>query len=280
MSNDLNRNVMLDGGTASTWRLDRPTCADSVDEWVLTFADEVSETHAQFANAGCAILLTSTVNTLPHRRQDWRAVVSRAVALARQRAGAAEVWGTIGPASTPGHKWADEGFDARARLTDGWREIATAFADEGVQGFALQSFTDPIELAAAIAQVRGAVPRLPIAACLTPADDGRLIDGSDPAPALQALRQAGATWVGFNCGSGPAAIEAAVARAPDADWAKPSRGGSSGDDLIAALVRLAGRCRYVGGCCGVQAGTIAMLRRATTKPLPEPVDEVAMSDVR
>ncbi len=278
MSNDQKRNVMLDGGTASTWRLDRPTCYDSVDDWVLTFAEEVSDTHAQFAMAGSAILLTSTVHTLPHRRKDWRTVVSRAVELARERAGTAEVWATIGPASVRGNQWSDAGFDARAKLTDGWRELALAFAEDGVQGFGLQSFTDPIECAAAIAQVRDAVPRLPIAACLTPGDDGRLVDGSDPAQALVALRQAGATWVGFNCGSGPAAIEAAVARAPEADWAKPSRGEVSDDDLLAALVRLAAKCRYVGGCCGVRPGTIRMLHRITTMPPPEAVPAVVISD--
>lgn len=279
MSDDRNRNVMLDGGAASTWRLFKPTCADSVDDWVLTFPEEVSQIHAQFAAAGSAILLTSTVHTLPQRRDDWRVVVERAVALARERAGAAEVWAAIGPASLPGHAWADAAFNDRAKLTDGWGEVAAAFVEEGVQGFALQSFTDPIECAAAIAAVRGVAPNVPIAACLTPADDGRLVDGSDPAPALQALRQAGATWVGFNCGSGPAAIEAAIARAPGADWVKPSRGDVSEDDMVAALVRLARHCRYVGGCCGVEPATIGMLHHLTTQPPAEAVDEVAISDV-
>lgn len=266
MSDDRKRNVMLDGGAASTWRLLHPTCADSVDEWVLTFPEEVAETHAQFAAAGSAIVLTTTVHTHPQRRDDWRVVVGEAVALARRRAGAAEVWATIGPASVKGDPWADAAFNDRAKLTDGWRALAAAFAEEGVQGFALQSFTDPIECAAAIVQVRAAVQQLPIAACLTPGDDGRLVDGSDPAQALQTLRQAGATWVGFNCGSGPAAIEAAVALAPDADWVKPSRGRGSEDDLIAALVRLAGHCRYVGGCCGVQPATIGMVHHILKMP--------------
>ena len=137
MNYDLNRNVMLDGGAASTQHLLRPTCADAVDNWVLRLPDEVAETHSRFASAGSAILLTCTIHTLPVRSKNWREVVERAVLLARQRVSAAEVWATIGPASLPGHRWTDAGFDDRARLTASWREMAMGCEELGAEGFAL-----------------------------------------------------------------------------------------------------------------------------------------------
>lgn len=278
MPDEGTRNVILDGGAASTLRLEKPTCADSVDDWVRLLANEVVDTHAQFEAAGARILLACTFRTLPHLRSDWANLANRAVALAHEGADAAQVWATIGPASVPGRRWTDAGFDERVRLTAGWGAMAARCAADGVEGFAVQSFTDPIECAAAVAAVRSAVPQLPISASLTPRDDGRLLDGADPAPALLALRQAGASWVGFNCGSGPAAIEAAVARAPAADWAKPSRGNLGHDMLVEALVRLASRCRYVGGCCGVDPSAIAVLARATRLPFRSPGDELEVSE--
>lgn len=255
--------VVLDGGEACTLDLLRPTCADTDADLVRRSPQLVAATHSKFASAGATILLTSTVKTLPHLHPDWRELIDLAVALAQARAGTAEVWATIGPASQLGHNWAGVDYAPRVRLTMGWHGVATRYAEAGVGGFALQSFADPIECAAAVVQVRTAMPGLPISASLTPGDDGRLLDGSDPAKALLVLRRAGATWVGFNCGSGPAAIEAAVARAPGADWAKPSRGDLPEEALLASLLRLAARCRFVGGCCGVEPATIAQLHRIT-----------------
>ena len=248
LPDDRKRNVVLDGGAQ---------CTD---------ADEVADAHARFVAAGAQITLTATFHALPHLRKDWEVVADRAVALAREGAGAASVWALIGPASQGTVRWSEAGFAEREALTSGWWALAARCAAAGVDGFALQTFTDAIECAAAVAAVRAVVPQLPIAASLSPRADGHLMDGSDPAPALLALRAAGATWAGFNCGGGPEAIEAAVALAPEADWARPSAGTVDHDALVAALVRLAGRCRYVGGCCGVDPAAIGALHRAVSGP--------------
>ena len=278
MFDEFQRNVVLDGGAASTLRLLDPTCANSVDDWVRTLPNEVGDAHKRFAAAGAHILLTCTFRTLPHLRPDWGDVADRAVALARAGAGTAKVWATLGPASTPGGRWADASFDDRAALTSGWGTMAARYAALGVDGFALQTFLDPVECAAAIGAVRAAVQKLPILASLSPRDDGWLHDGSDAADALLVLRRAGASLVGFNCGGGPVAIEAAVARAPEADWAKPSCGTAGHDALVEALVRLAGRCRFVGGCCGVDDAAIAVLHRSTNLPFREPGDDAEVSE--
>lgn len=270
MSDKLGRNIIVDGGSAATLGRPDARCADDADGWALDHAREVGEAHASFARAGAQILLTETRHTLPSRRSDWGDLVGAAIALARRAPGAPQVWATVGPASAPGAPWAAMGFDDRARAVADFAALAARCAANGVDGFALQSFVDPIECAAAVRAVAGAVPGATILASLTPRDDGRLADGSDPAKALVDLRQAGASWVGFNCGTGPESIEAAVALAPEADWARPARGTGPTDAFVDSLVRLAARVRFVGGCCGVDAAIIARLDAATNHPFPKP----------
>jgi methionine synthase I (cobalamin-dependent) len=258
--------VVLDGGWAASLDKADPHCNDVQAEWIRTRPDDVRTTHARFVAAGARIVLTDTLRTSPYRTDDWAEMVDRAVRLARDVAGSAQVWATIGPISVPGGAWAQADKDERTRMTEAWTALARRYLEAGVDGFALQTFTDPVECAAAVEALRTVATQQPIAACLCPDDDGRLYDGSDPSQALVALRRTGATWVGFDCGTGPRSIEAAVALAPDADWAMPARGCTSQEDLVASLIRLSETCRFVGGCCGVGPDAIEELNRVSNLP--------------
>ncbi len=92
---------------------------------------------------------------------------------------------------------------------------------------------------------------------------GALVASVVPGPSavdLSPLLLAGADGAGFNCGRGPGDVLAAVRRAGiDPLWARPA--GGAFDDTVAALDELAGRCRWVGGCCGVSPAMIAAARR-------------------
>jgi methionine synthase I (cobalamin-dependent) len=232
--------MRLDGGLATTLQKQGLRPFTSVDDWVLTRPDDVEAVHRAFTRAGAEVVLTGTFMAVPHRRGDWANVVDRAVSLAsRAVAGTgAQMWGSLGSAGLPGE----------------YAVVASRMADR-VSGVALETFVDAGAAVAAVREVRRAFPGLPIAATLVPRADGRLWDGSEPSPALDALRAAGATFVGFNCAP-PSAVAAAVARAP-CDWVKPNRG-ELGRDAWAAVVR-AIPAAHVGGCCGVEPEDLASL---------------------
>jgi methionine synthase I (cobalamin-dependent) len=230
--------VRLDGGLATTLQARGLPPNTPVDDWLLERPDEIAAVHRAFADAGAEIVLTGTFRTFPSLRADWEAVAD--AALAATTGVPAAVWASIGPGARPGE----------------WARLARRLAP-GVRGYALETFVDPVECAAAVREVRE-VTDLPIVGSLVPGDDGLLIRGGEPGPAFDALREAGATRLGFNCGS-PAGTEAAVARAA-CDWVKPNSGGLSQEALVASLVRLSRRVAYVGGCCGVGPHDIAAVR--------------------
>lgn len=243
--------VVLDGGLATALQASGLPVFTPVEPWVLARPHAVEAAQAGYVDAGARVLLTATFRATV--RDDWAEIADRAVAIARRAAaGRAHVWGSIGPGG---------------RHVQG---LARRLTELGAEGIVLETFTDAAECEEAVRAARRGAWHVPIAASLCPRDDGRLWDGRDPVPALRRLLAAGATVVGFNCGTGPGSIEAAV-RFCDAVhaplWAKPSRGDTDDEALLASLLRLARRCRYVGGCCGVDATVIrAFARRVRATP--------------
>jgi methionine synthase I (cobalamin-dependent) len=133
-----------------------------------------------------------------------------------------------------------------------WQQLAGVCLEQGAVGIALETFVDPVECAAAVVAVRTAFPSVRLAACLVPREDGRLLSGAPPGPAVARLLENGASIVGFNCAS-----PMAISRALDACegiahpvWLKPSAG-LPFEEWTASLCRLAERGAYLGGCCGV-----------------------------
>jgi methionine synthase I (cobalamin-dependent) len=237
--------IRLDGGLATTlnerglsW--DRP-----VDDWLLERTDAIEAVHRDFVAAGAEIVLSATFRALPSLQPRWAEITDLAVEVAL-RAGV-PVWASIGPASTFQRAWRTH------REPGGWGALAERCLDRGAAGVVLETFTDADELRAALADVLPVARHLPVIASLAPREDGLLFDGSDPKPILAALLDQGAAGVGFNCGTGPASVEAAVARCDGVGplWAKPSAMNAPPKEVVAALARLAERCRWVGGCCGV-----------------------------
>jgi methionine synthase I (cobalamin-dependent) len=253
--------IVLDGGLATTLQRRGLPHFTPVDAWVLDRPDEVVSVHRAFVDAGATVLLAGTFRALPHLSVEWRAITEAAVAIARAAsAGRAEVWASLGPASTAHQRWSAAAPGDRARMAHGWAELAERCLDEGVDGIVLETFVDPAELVEALARVRVIAPGLPIATSLCPRDDGALWDGREPLPWLRRLQTGGADFIGFNCGTGPSSVEAAWSRCAGltaARWAKPNRGHACDQALIAALSRLGASCDAVGGCCGVGPEVLA-----------------------
>lgn len=225
----LSRPVVLDGGLATTLQDAGLPLYTPVETWLLERPDAIRAAHAAFAEAGAEVLLTATFRSLPSERDDWEALVPRAIALAREAAdGRAAVWLSLGPGG--GHV-----------------EVVARFGGL-VDGVVLETFVDGD---AGLAALRSCDRVVPTVLSVTP------IGVMDVARIAREAMDAGAAGFGLNCVPGPALVEAAARVPGDIPlWAKPN-GGPGQREAFAALWR---RARWLGGCCGTGPVAIAGLR--------------------
>src|SRR5690606_6236062 len=100
--------VRLDGGLATTLQRHGLPPFTPVNDWLLARPDAVRDAHAAFAKAGAELVLAGTFRVLPHLDARWPTLLERAVSLCLQGvSGRAEVWASIGPASTPDWRYLD-----------------------------------------------------------------------------------------------------------------------------------------------------------------------------
>jgi len=244
----------LDGGLATTLQRRGLPSHTPVNAWLEARPDAVRAAHGAFVQAGAAVVLTGTLRLLPHLDPRWPGRLDRALRVALEAASdQAEVWCALGPASTAEAQYLDQPESVRRELADSWVTTALRSVRRGARAVVLETFVDPGEACDAVRYLRRAMPDTLLVASLVPDATGHLLDGSDPKPAMSRLLEAGADGVGFNCGDGPEAVEAALARCAGLEarwWAKPACGPDR-EATAAALRRLAARCTWVGGCCGV-----------------------------
>ena len=257
----------------------------ALDELVLSRPEVVSAVHREYIAAGAEIIETDTFTaSRPHLAPLGLAdrvgpINRRAAQLAREAREVAGVdvlvAGSIGPVSSPLH--------GPAHLDP---EIAAASATEQLEallegGIDLVQLETASDLAHVLAQVEAArrLSDLPLVVSLTFGEDLRMADGTKPAAAVAALRDAGVDVIGVNCGSGPiAGIDALAAMAPLADGTPllimPNAGlsGRVGGSFVWAAepayfadevpAFLAAGASLVGGCCGTTPAHIAAMRQA------------------
>ena len=171
--------------------------------------------HASFIRAGAELI---EANTFGANRRKLSAlylddrleeIVERGVKLAREAREVSGkpvlVAGSIGPlGDLEGTRGGEDGyavFHEQARLLEG----------RGVDLFMVETFFELEELEAAIGAVRE-VSALPIVAQLTFDEDAETLAGVEAGEALERMRSAGVAAVGANCGLGPQAALAALAR--------------------------------------------------------------------
>lgn len=210
--------------------------ATPVDDWLRERPAAVAAVHLAFAAAGAEIVLAGTFRLLPHLQPAWAELADIAVALARRAA--VETWASIGPASSASARWPPRGGTPWAALA---RHVAPR-----VDGFYLETFTDPAELDAALDAI---LPLgLPVTASIVPGPGGCALGGEALRPWVDRWAGRGAA-VGLNCASSEVIGEAVTALADHRLWLKPS--GSPVRLPAAAL----------GGCCGVGPDALAAFHR-------------------
>lgn len=252
----------LDGGLATTLQARFGLAAfTSPTPWARAHPERLTAVHRAFAEAGARVLLAATFRGLPHLEPDWGLLNPRAIALARGLGG--RVYASTGPVAGPGRRYADFDPAVARRL---WQDHAAALAD--ADGLVAETLVDPAEALACAEALRPTWPK-PLVVSLCPREDGRLFDGSDPAPLARRLVDLGVDVVGVNCGTGARGCARALERlagVPGPRWFKPNLG----EDAEAWLeVARATPAEGVGGCCGVGPELLARLH-AGRAPFTDP----------
>ena len=183
----------------------------SFDEANVSTPDLVRAIHEEFRLGGAQVLTTNTWAANRLKLQGYGLAeqlveINQAGArLARevlQDEGPGWVAGCIGPLGVRIEPWGPTSFEeAQGYFT----EQARALLDAGVDLFVLEGFADLNEIHQAILAVKQ-VCALPVAAMMTPNDEGQTLYGTEPEWYIRKLGEWGAALVGVNGGSGPAPL--------------------------------------------------------------------------
>ena len=252
----------------------------------------VESIHREYLAAGAELIETNTfganaVRLAAHGLEAEAGLLARqgvrVARAAREIVGVnAFVAGSIGPLGRPLEPF---GHIPAADAERHFRATAEGLLEGGCDCFILETFQDLIEILAALRAVRSVSADLPVIAQMTFGMDGKTSYGHSPGLAARALRQAGASVIGVNCGVGPQAtlevleemVQAAngtpVSAMPNAGLpqlvggrflylASPEYFADFAARAIALGVRL------VGGCCGTTPGHTRAMRDRLASQLP------------
>lgn len=268
--------LLLDGGVGTLLESMGASMSTSLEMLNLSDPALVQTVHKRFIEAGAQIITTnsfaaSAIALRPHGgAEKVRDVNRRAARLARDVRDLMGVdvliSGSVGPLGEY-MEGTRLGRMTAKRARSAFEEQISALVEGGVDLIALETFFDLNEMLLAVESAR-AVCDLPVVAMMAFDDDARTSVGHSAADAVMALRDAGATVVGANCGTGPRgainAIRAMAAAVPGFPLAAMPNAGlplrshnrlhfPTGTDYAAAFAQeaLALGARVVGGCCGM-----------------------------
>jgi methionine synthase I (cobalamin-dependent)/5,10-methylenetetrahydrofolate reductase len=256
------------------------------DELNLSQPGLIKEIHQSYAQAGAEVIETNTfganaVRLGQHNLADQMAAINRAgVELARAAAPEAFIAGAIGPL---GARIEPLGKISFAEARGYFRAQAEALAAAGADLILLETFGDGAEIREAILGAREACA-LPIVAHMTIDDDGRALDGSEPADCAIRMEAAGADVIGLNCSVGPVnmleALEA-MSRATTLPLAAQPNAGKPrtidgralylvSPEYMADYARqyIQAGAKLVGGCCGTTPEHIKWIRNYVRASAP------------
>lgn len=273
------RPVLLDGAMGTQLQAAGMPAGVSPEIWALEHADVLAGVHKSYLAAGSDAILTCTFGgnrwklDVAGVDEDVASLNRRLAQIAREAAGERIVIGDIGPT---GEMVAPLGLRERTEFVEIFTEQATGLADGGADALIVETMHDLTEILAAVEAAK--TTGLPVLASMSfqaDADGGgyHTIMGIDPAAAAKALAEAGADFVGTNCGVGiedMIVIVAAMAEVTDLPiLAEPNAGmpklvngetifDATAEHMAARLGDLiAAGARIVGGCCGTTPEHIA-----------------------
>jgi 5-methyltetrahydrofolate--homocysteine methyltransferase len=283
--------VLTDGGWGTELQRRGGRPGECFELWNLTQPERVLEVAKAYVDAGSDIVLTNSfgASSVMLGRHGYageaKAINRTAAELSREAAGdRVLVFGSLGPSG----KMPSLGEIEEQPLREAFREQARALVEGGVDGLVLETMSDLAEAELAMDLLRGEFP-VPFGVSMT-FDSGpdklHTLMGVTPAALIQAAENAGAAFVGANCGLG---VEQylRLARVFQAStslplWFKPNAGlpvlednrvvYQSRPEGFASLAFgfFAAGASMVGGCCGTTPEFIRALRQTIDQEGADP----------
>lgn len=175
----------------------------------------VQRVHEDYVRAGAQVIETNTFGANAMRLEKWglhgrvRELNEAAVRIARAAAqDKAYVAGAIGPS---GYFLGEASAEDLAMVGAALREQADALVRAGVDLLLVETMRQPAELRVAVRAAREASGgKVPVVACASLDEAGRMADGTGAADVAREMKELGADVVGANCSDGPMAVLAAV----------------------------------------------------------------------
>ncbi len=279
------RVLLCDGAMGTMLQKAGLSHGDCPEEWNVSKSDAVLNVHQEYFNAGSDIVLTNTFggNPLKLAKYGMQEKVEefnrKGAQIARQAAGPDRyVLGDIGSCSELIEPYGDLSAD---QASQAFYEQAKALVSEDIDGLIIETMTDLEETKIALAAAKQAT-NLPIIVSLsyqTSRDCYRTLMGQKAVDCATALKEAGASVVGSNCGVGTLGMLEIIREIKSAETglpllAEPNAGlpivqngvtiyPETPEEMAAhvrTLVDLG--VRILGGCCGTTPDHIAAFRRA------------------
>ncbi len=250
--------------------------------WTLEHPEKISSVHRLYVEAGSNIIITNSFGATPPKLMSaglegrCKEINQAAVACARGAAGSnVLVAGDLGPT---GLMFPPMGEATEEQLIEAFSEQVRVLAQSGVDLLIIETMFDLREALCAVKAAREA--QIPIMISMTFDQKKRgffSMVGDRVAPTLQALEDAGAHAVGFNCSisskaminliqEARAATQAPLLAQPNAGQPKDTQEGivydaQPGDFAQDLMQIVTAGANLIGGCCGTTPEFIRAARK-------------------
>lgn len=280
--------LLLDGAMGTMLMAAGLESGDAPELWNVEHPERVRAVHRAYIEAGSRLILTNSFggSALRLRRQGLYArafELNRAAGeIARSEALSAPhtvlIAGSMGPT---GEMLVPLGKMEPGEAVQIFAEQANALAAGGVDLLWIETMSDLGEVEAAISGARYGAPQLPLAVTMTYESRGRTMMGVRPQQAAAAMKAAGVTIIGANCGTGPDGVEQVIAvlreAYPEATLIAKANAGlphmeagvTTYDGTPEVMAGYALRARQlgatlIGACCGSSPAHIQAMAQALT----------------
>ncbi|KHC93260.1 5-methyltetrahydrofolate--homocysteine methyltransferase [Thermotoga sp. Mc24] len=182
---------------------------DLPEELNIKAPDVVLKVHRSYIESGSDVILTNTFGaTRMKLRKHGLAdkldpIVRNAVRIARRAAGEKLVFGDIGPTGELPYPLGNTLFE---EFYENFRETVKIMVEEGVDGIIFETFSDVLELKAAVLAAREVSRDVFLIAHMTFDEKGRSLTGTDPANFTITFDELDVDALGINCSLGPEEI--------------------------------------------------------------------------
>lgn len=286
----LKNSVLIGDGAMGTYLFEQGISQEAcLEELNLVKPDLPASVHREYLEAGAQLIETNTFGAnyfrlYKHGLHERVALInSAATKIARKQIdlfGSGFLLGSVGPTGM------DESFiqSKTAEIRSTFEEQIKALTEGGVDALILETFTDALEIKMALGVAREINPDIPLIALVTCGESMRLSTGQDVVGLFDELERGGASWVGFNCVTGPRAALNILKHVPVHAHRRlaiyPNAGRPEFHDgkfhyetppeYFAAIAKRfvdEGAC-LVGGCCGTTPAHIKALAQSLSKLQP------------